>query len=168
MSAAPPQNSSAASSSNFLRQIIAEDQRTGKYGGRVVTRSPPEPNGYLHIGRAKSICLNVGLAGENRGACHLRFDDTNPVKEDVEYEDSIKSAVQWLGFDWGAHLYHASDYFDRLYEVARHLIKAGLVYGDSSAPDEMRRLRGTVIESGSGRSVGDRAVEESIYLFEGI
>ena len=142
MSAAPPQNSSAASSSNFLRQIIAEDLRTGKYGGRVVTRFPPEPNGYLHIGHAKSICLNFGLAGENGGACHLRFDDTNPVKEDVEYEDSIKSAVQWLGFDWGAHLYHASDYFDRLYEFARHLIKAGLAYVDSSTPEEMRHLRG--------------------------
>src|SRR2546430_9724260 len=156
MSAAPPQNSSAASSSNFLRQVIAEDQRTGKYGGRVVTRFPPEPNGYLHIGHAKSICLNFGLAGENRGACHLRFDDTNPVKEDVEYEDSIKSAVQWLGFDWGAHLYHASDYFDRLDEVARHLIKAGLAYVDRSTPHEMRRLRGTPTQSGSASSFRDR------------
>ena len=165
MSAAPPQNSSAASSSNFLRQIIAEDQRTGKYGGRVVTRFPPEPNGYLHIGHAKSICLNFGLAGENRGACHLRFDDTNPVKEDVEYEDSIKSAVQWLGFDWGAHLYHASDYFDRLYEFARHLIKAGLAYVDSSTPDEMRRLRGTLTESGSASSFRDRSVEKNLDLF---
>ena len=101
MSAAPPHNSSAPVSSNFLRQIMAEDQRTGKYGGRVVTRFPPEPNGYLHIGHAKSICLNFGLASENGGVCHLRFDDTNPVKEDVEYEDSIKAAVKWLGYDWG-------------------------------------------------------------------
>src|SRR4030088_627964 len=165
MSAAPPQNSSAALSSNFLRQIIAEDLRTGKYGGRVLTRSPPEPNGYLHIGHAKSICLNFGLAGENGGVCHLRFDDTNPVKEDVEYEDSIKSAVQWLGFDWGAHLYHASDYFDRLYEFARHLIKAGLAYVDSSTPDEMRRLRGTLTESGRASSFRDRSVEGNLDLF---
>ena len=165
MSAAPPQNSSAALSSNFLRQIIAEDLRSGKYGGRVVTRFPPEPNGYLHIGHAKSICLNFGLAGENGGVCHLRFDDTNPVKEDVEYEDSIKSAVQWLGFDWGAHLYHASDYFDRLYEFARHLIKAGLAYVDSSTPDEMRRLRGTLTESGRASSFRDRSVEENLDLF---
>ena len=131
----------------------------------MVTRFPPEPNGYLHIGHAKSICLNFGLAGENRGACHLRFDDTNPVKEDVEYEDSIKSAVQWLGFDWGAHLYHASDYFDRLYEFARHLIKAGLAYVDSSTPDEMRRLRGTLTESGSASSFRDRSVEKNLDLF---
>src|SRR5438445_11420144 len=165
MSAAPPQNSSAASSSNFLRQIIAEDLRTGKYSGRVVTRFPPEPNGYLHIGHAKSICLNFGLAGENRGACHLRFDDTNPVKEDVEYEDSIKSAVQWLGFDWGAHLYHASDYFDRWYECARHLIKAGLAYVDSSTPDEMRRLRGTRTGSRNASSFRDRSVERDVDLF---
>src|SRR5438874_13018203 len=164
MSAAPPQNSSAAPSSNFLRQIIAEDQRTGKYGGRVVTRFPPEPNGYLHIGHAKSICLNFGLAGENRGACHLRFDDTNPVKEDVEYEDSIKSAVQWLGFDWGAHLYHASDYFDRLYEFARHLIKAGLAYVDSSSPEEMRRLCGTLTASGHASRFRDRTVAENLDL----
>src|ERR1700687_5810960 len=148
MSAAPPHNSPSAVSSNFLRQIIAEDRRSGKYGGRVVTRFPPEPNGYLHIAHAKSICLNFGLASENGGACHLRFDDTNPVKEDVEYEDLIKAAVQWLGFDWGAHLYHASDYFDRLYEFARHLIKAGMAYVDSSSPDEMRSLRGTLTRPG--------------------
>ncbi len=138
MSAAPPQTADGAPSSNFLRQIIAEDLRANKYGGRVVTRFPPEPNGYLHIGHAKSICLNFGLAAENRGVCHLRFDDTNPIKEDVEYEDSIKEAVRWLGYDWGAHLYHASDYFDRLYEFARHFIKAGLAYVDSSTPEEMR------------------------------
>jgi glutaminyl-tRNA synthetase len=124
--------------SNFLRQIIAEDNRTHKYGGRVVTRFPPEPNGYLHIGHAKSICLNFGLASENGGVCHLRFDDTNPIKEDVEYEDSIKAAVKWLGFDWAPHLYHASDYFDRLYDFARHLIKAGLAYVDSSSGRDAR------------------------------
>src|SRR6202158_4258367 len=148
MSAPPPQNSSPAVSSNFLRQIIAEDLRTGKYGGRVVTLFPPEPNGYLQIGHAKSICLNFGMAAENGGVCHLRFDDTNPIKEDVEYEDSIKDAVRWLGYDWGSHLYHASDYFDRLYEFARHLIKAGMAYVDSSSPDEMRALRGTLTRPG--------------------
>lgn len=165
MTAALPHHSPPPVSSNFLRQIIAEDQRTGKYGGRVVTRFPPEPNGYLHIGHAKSICLNFGLANENGGLCHLRFDDTNPGKEDVEYEDSIKAAVQWLGFDWGAHLYHASDYFDRLYEFARHLIKAGLAYVDSSTPDEMRALRGTLTESGSASPFRDRSVEENLDLF---
>src|SRR6516164_10595696 len=165
MTAAPPQNSHTAPASNFLRQIIAEHQRSGRYSGRVVTRFPPEPNGYLHIGHAKSICLNFGLAAENRGVCHLRFDDTNPVKEDVEYEESIKEAVQWLGFDWGAHLYYASDYFDRLYEFARHLIKAGLAYVDSSTPEEMRRLRGTLTEPGQHSRYRDRGVEENLDLF---
>ena len=165
MTAALPHHSPAPVSSNFLRQVIAEDLRTGKYGGRVVTRFPPEPNGYLHIGHAKSICLNFGLANENSGLCHLRFDDTNPSKEDVEYEDSIKAAVQWLGFDWGAHLYHASDYFDRLYEFARHLIKAGLAYVDSSTPDEMRALRGTLTESGSASPFRDRSAEQNLDLF---
>jgi glutaminyl-tRNA synthetase len=165
MNAAPPQDAVAAPSSNFLRQIIAEDSRTGKYGGRVVTRFPPEPNGYLHIGHAKSICLNFGLAGENGGVCHLRFDDTNPVKEDVEYEDSIKEAVRWLGFDWGPHLYHASDYFDRLYTFARHFIKAGFAYVDSSTPEEMRRLRGTLTEPGAPSPYRDRPVGENLELF---
>jgi len=165
MTAAPPQSPSAAPTSNFLRQIIAEHQRSGKYGGRVVTRFPPEPNGYLHIGHAKSICLNFGLAAENGGVCHLRFDDTNPVKEDVEYEDSIEDAVRWLGYDWGAHLYHASDYFDRLYEFARHLIKANLAYVDSSAPEELRRLRGTLIEAGQSSPYRDRSVAENLDLF---
>jgi glutaminyl-tRNA synthetase len=165
MSAAPPQTADGAPSSNFLRQIIAEDLRANKYGGRVVTRFPPEPNGYLHIGHAKSICLNFGLAAENRGVCHLRFDDTNPIKEDVEYEDSIKEAVRWLGYDWGAHLYHASDYFDRLYEFARHFIKAGLAYVDSSTPEEMRLLRGTLTDAGSPSPYRNRPVEENLDLF---
>jgi glutaminyl-tRNA synthetase len=165
MTAAPPHNSPQAAASNFLRQIIAEDLRTNKYGGRVVTRFPPEPNGYLHIGHAKSICLNFGLASENRGACHLRFDDTNPVKEDLEYEEAIKSAVHWLGFDWDPHLYHASDYFDRLYEFARHFIKAGLAYVDSSTPDEMRHLRGTLTEPGRPSPYRERSVEENLDLF---
>ena len=165
MNAASPQELSGVPSSNFLRQIIAEDLRTGKYGGRVVTRFPPEPNGYLHIGHAKSICLNFGLAGENGGVCHLRFDDTNPVKEDREYEDAIKDAVRWLGYDWGPHLYHASDYFDRLYAFARHFIKAGLAYVDSSTPEEMRRLRGTLIEAGMPSPYRERSVEENLDLF---
>ena len=160
MSAAPPHNTDGALGSNFLRQIIAEDLRANKYGGRVVTRFPPEPNGYLHIGHAKSICLNFGLAAENRGVCHLRFDDTNPAKEDVEYEDSIKEAVRWVGYDWGPHLYHASDYFDRLYEFAKHFIKAGLAYVDSSTPEEMRLLRGTLTDAGRPSPYRDRPVEE--------
>ncbi|HTP46289.1 MAG TPA: glutamine--tRNA ligase/YqeY domain fusion protein [Casimicrobiaceae bacterium] len=165
MTAAPPQNATAAPTSNFLRQIIAEHQRSGKYGGRVVTRFPPEPNGYLHIGHAKSICLNFGLAAENGGVCHLRFDDTNPIKEDVEYEDSIKEAVRWLGYDWGEHLYHASDYFERLYEFARHFIKAGLAYVDSSTADELRQLRGTLTEAGQASPYRDRSVAENLELF---
>jgi len=165
MTAAVPQNLPIATGSNFIRQIIAEDQRSGKYAGRVVTRFPPEPNGYLHIGHAKSICLNFGLAAENGGTCHLRFDDTNPVKEDVEYEDSIREAVHWLGYDWGAHLYHASDYFDRLYEFARHFIKAGLAYVDSSTADELRLLRGTLTEGGRASPYRERSVEENLDLF---
>jgi glutaminyl-tRNA synthetase len=165
MSAAPRQNSPTAPASNFLRQIIAEDRRSGKYGGRVVTRFPPEPNGHLHIGHAKSICLNFGLAAENGGTCHLRFDDTNPVKEEVEYEDSIKDAVRWLGYDWGPHLYHASDYFDRLYEFARHFIKAGLAYVDTSTADELRQMRGTLTEAGEPSPYRERSVEENLDLF---
>ncbi|MGH8851095.1 MAG: glutamine--tRNA ligase/YqeY domain fusion protein [Casimicrobiaceae bacterium] len=164
MTAAVPQNPPPPAS-NFLRQIIAEDNRTNKYDGRVVTRFPPEPNGHLHIGHAKSICLNFGLAGENGGVCHLRFDDTNPVREDVEYEDSIEAAVQWLGFDWGRHLYHASDYFDRLYQFARHLIEAGLAYVDSSSPEEMRSLRGTLTSPGRASRYRDRAADENLDLF---
>ena len=119
----------------------------------------------MHIGHAKSICLNFGLAAENGGTCHLRFDDTNPVKEDVEFTDSIMAAVKWLGFDWGPHLYHASDYFDRLYEFARHLIKAGLAYVDSSTPEEVRRLRGTLTEPGKPGPYRNRSVEENLDLF---
>src|SRR6201993_1845621 len=165
MTAAVPQNLPVAPASNFIRQIIAEDRRSGKYAGRVVTRFPPEPNGYLHIGHAKAICLNFGLAAENRGACHLRFDDTNPVKEDGEYEDSIKEAVGWLGYDWGGDLYPASDFFDRLYDFARHFIKAGLAYVDSSTADELRLLRGTLTEGGRASPYRERSVEENLDLF---
>src|SRR5512144_3337840 len=133
---------------NFLRAIIAEDNRSGKYGGKVVTRFPPEPNGYLHYGHAKSICINFGLAAENHGTCHLRYDDTNPAKEDVEYEDSIAESVHWLGFDWGRHRYHASDYYDRLYQFAEWFIEQGLAYVDSQSAEEVRASRGTLTQPG--------------------
>src|SRR5216684_2298284 len=165
MSVAPPHNSAQAPASNFLRQIIAEDLRARKYGGRVVTRFPPEPNGYLHIGHAKSICLNFGLAAENGGVCHLRFDDTNPVKEDVEYEESIKDAVHWLGYDWGPHLYHASDYFERLYEWAVELIRKGKAYVDDLSGDQIREYRGTLTEPGRESPFRNRSADENLDLF---
>src|SRR5450631_4152325 len=115
---------------DFIREIVEDDQRSGKHGGRVVTRFPPEPNGYLHIGHAKSICLNFGIAAEFGGHCNLRFDDTNPEKEEQEYIDAIEADVRWLGFDWGEHLYHASDYFDQLYAWAVDLIRSGKAYVD--------------------------------------
>jgi glutaminyl-tRNA synthetase len=151
---------------NFIRTIIAEDVRTGKYGGRVVTRFPPEPNGYLHIGHAKSICLNFGLAAEYRGRCHLRFDDTNPTKESPEYVESIKADVRWLGFDWGEHLYYASDYFDKLYEYAVQLIRAGKAYVDDLSADEVKEYRGTLTAPGRDSPHRDRSVEENLDLFE--
>ncbi|HYT98127.1 MAG TPA: glutamine--tRNA ligase, partial [Casimicrobiaceae bacterium] len=150
---------------NFLRTIIAEDNRSGRYGGRVVTRFPPEPNGYLHFGHAKSIVLNFGLAAENGGVCHLRFDDTNPLKEDVEYEDSIADAVRWLGYDWGPHRYHASDYYDHLYRFAEWFIEHGLAYVDSQSAEEMRATRGTLTEPGLNSPHRDRSVAESLDLF---
>src|ERR1700757_768336 len=134
--------------SNFIRDIIVEALKTGKYQGRVHTRFPPEPNGYLHIGHAKSIALNFGLAEEFGGRCHLRFDDTNPTKEEQEYIDAIQRDVRWLGYDWGRHLYHASDYFEQLYEWAEHLVRAGKAYVDDSTPTEMREMRGTLTEPG--------------------
>ena len=154
-----------APASNFLRAIIAEDNRTGKYGGRVVTRFPPEPNGYLHYGHAKSIILNFGLASENNGQCHLRYDDTNPVKEDAEFEDAIAESVRWLGFDWGELRYHASDYYDRLYEFAEWFITQGLAYVESSTAEEMRALRGTLTEAGQPSVYRNRSIAESLDLF---
>ena len=151
--------------SNFLRAIIAEDNRTGKYGGKVVTRFPPEPNGYLHYGHAKSIILNFGLAAENGGRCNLRFDDTNPAKEDVEFESSIADAVRWLGFDWGIHRYHASDYYDQLYAFAEWFIEHDLAYVESSTPAEMRALRGTLTEAGKPSAYRSRSVAENLDLF---
>ncbi|MFN3630670.1 MAG: glutamate--tRNA ligase family protein, partial [Casimicrobiaceae bacterium] len=151
--------------SNFIRQIIDADIASGKHGGAVVTRFPPEPNGHLHIGHAKSICVNFGLARDYGGRCHLRFDDTNPVKEDVEYERSIKEMVEWLGFSWGEHLYYASDYFDTLYAFAEHFIERGLAYVDSQTPEEMRLNRGTFEKPGTNSPYRNRSVEENLRLF---
>ena len=124
---------------NFIEQIVEEDLKTGKYGGRVQTRFPPEPNGYLHIGHAKSICLNFGLAAKYNGLCNLRFDDTNPCKEEVEYVESIQEDVRWLGFDWGDRRYYASDYFEQLYQWAVQLIRAGKAYVCDLSGDEIRQ-----------------------------
>ncbi|HEX9023923.1 MAG TPA: glutamine--tRNA ligase, partial [Geobacteraceae bacterium] len=149
---------------NFLSAIVAEDLKSGKHKG-VVTRFPPEPNGYLHIGHAKSICLNFGLARDFGGRCHLRFDDTNPVKEETEYIESIMESVRWLGFDWGKHLYYASDYFDQLYEWAEHLINAGKAYVDDLSADEIREYRGTLTEPGKESPFRNRSVAENLDLF---
>ena len=150
---------------NFITQIIDEDLASGKHKS-VHTRFPPEPNGYLHIGHAKSICLNFGLAKEYQGLCNLRFDDTNPVKEDVEYVDSIKADVEWLGFKWEGEPRYASDYFDALYGYAIELIKKGLAYVDELSPEEMREYRGTLTEPGKNSPYRDRSVEENLALFE--
>jgi glutaminyl-tRNA synthetase len=154
--------------SDFIRDIVAEDQTTNKHNGRVATRFPPEPNGYLHIGHAKSICLNFGVALENGGVCHLRFDDTNPTKEEVEYVESIKEDVRWLGFDWGEHLYYASDYFDQLYEYAMQLVREGRAYVDSLSPEEIRQYRGTLTEPGKDSPYRSRSIEENVVLFMGM
>jgi len=150
--------------SDFIREIVADDMRSGKHR-TVVTRFPPEPNGYLHIGHAKSICLNFGIAREFGGRCHLRFDDTNPTKEEQEYIDAIQDDVRWLGFDWGEHLYHASDYFDRLYEWAVHLIRAGKAYVDDLSADQIREHRGTLTEPGRNSPWRDRDTRENLDLF---
>ena len=152
-------------STDFIRSKINEDGETGKYDGRVVTRFPPEPNGYLHIGHAKSICLNFGVAEEYSGVCHMRFDDTNPTTEDTEYVESILEDVRWLGFDWGEHLYYASDYFDQLYEYAVALIRQGDAYVDSLSAEEIREHRGTLTEPGKNSPYRDRSVEENLDLF---
>lgn len=151
-------------SSNFLRAIIEDDLANGKHG-TIVTRFPPEPNGYLHIGHAKSICLNFGLARQFGGRCHLRFDDTNPAKEELEYIESIKESVRWLGFDWGEHLYYASDYFEQLYQWAEHLIRQGRAYVEELTADEIRSYRGTLTEAGQESPYRNRPVEESLDLF---
>lgn len=151
--------------SNFIREIILDDLKTNKYQGRVHTRFPPEPNGYLHIGHAKSITLNFGLAQEFGGQCNLRFDDTNPSKEETEYVDSIIEDARWLGGDWGNRLFYASDYFGQLYEWALQLIKAGKAYVDDLSPDEVRRQRGTLTEPGQESPYRNRTVEENLDLF---
>src|SRR4051794_19955624 len=174
-----PKNTAAAPTSNFLRGIIDNDVATGHYSGRadaqgkalpaVVTRFPPEPNGYLHIGHAKSICLNFGLARDYAGRCHLRFDDTNPAKEEQEYVDTIIDSVRWLGFDWkkdsGEHLYYASDYFPLLYQMAEYLITAGHAYVDSQSAEDMAASRGSFSEPGRDSPFRNRPAEESLDLF---
>ncbi len=151
---------------DVIRQVVADDVASGKNNGRVVTRFPPEPNGYLHIGHAKSICLNFGIAREFGGRCHLRFDDTNPAKEEQEYIDSIKHDVSWLGFDWGVHEYYASDYFGQLYDWAVLLIKKGRAYVDDLSMDEIRAYRGTLTEPGRESPHRNRSIEENLDLFE--
>jgi glutaminyl-tRNA synthetase len=155
------------SPANFIRHIINNDLKTNKYNGRVATRFPPEPNGYLHIGHAKSICLNFGLALEYNGTCNLRFDDTNPEKESEEYVESIKRDVHWLGFEW-SELRHASDYFGQLYDYAVQLIKDGKAYVDSSTPEQIRANRGTLTEPGKNSPDRDRSIEENLSLFQGM
>lgn len=150
---------------DFIREIINEDMKTGKYGGRVHTRFPPEPNGYLHIGHVKSLCLNFGIAQEYGGLCNLRFDDTNPMKEDVEYTQSIMNDIRWLGFDWEDRLFYASDYFPQLYDFAVQFIKKGKAYVDDLSEEEIRQYRGTVTEAGKPSPWRDRSVEENLDLF---
>jgi glutaminyl-tRNA synthetase len=149
---------------DFIRDIIADDLATNRHS-TVVTRFPPEPNGYLHIGHAKSICLNFGVAQEFGGRCHLRFDDTNPTKEEQEFIDAIEHDVRWLGFDWGPHLYHASDYFEQLYAWAEHLIRSGKAYVDDQSQEEMRASRGTLTEPGRNSPWRERSIEENLDLF---
>jgi glutaminyl-tRNA synthetase len=152
-------------STDFIRAIVADDTASGRFGGRVVTRFPPEPNGYLHIGHAKAICLDFGVAADFGGHCNLRFDDTNPTKEETEYVESIMQDIRWLGFDWGEHLYYASDYFEQLYEWAVQLIKAGKAYVDDLSADEIRDYRGTLTEPGRESPYRNRSVEENLDLF---
>ncbi|TET46238.1 MAG: glutamine--tRNA ligase, partial [Dehalococcoidia bacterium] len=153
-------------SRNFIQDIIDGDLRTNKYGGRVHTRFPPEPNGYLHIGHAKAICLNFGIAAEFNGLCNLRFDDTNPIKEEQEYIDSIIEDVHWLGFDWDDRRYYASDYFEQMYQYAVQLIKAGKAYVDELSADEIRDYRGTLTRPGKESPYRGRSIEENLDLFE--
>jgi glutaminyl-tRNA synthetase len=161
---AKPAADAGTQGANFLRGIVAEDTASGKYGGRVVTRFPPEPNGYLHFGHSKSIALNFGLAAEFGGVCHLRFDDTNPLKEDVEFEDSIADAVRWLGYEWDAR-FHASDYYQTLYDFAEWFVGEGLAYVDSQSAEEMRATRGTLTEPGVASPWRGRSIAENLDLF---
>ena len=156
---------STAPRRDFIRELVADDVETGRFGRAPATRFPPEPNGYLHIGHAKSICLNFGMARDYDGFCHMRFDDTNPAKEDQEYVDSIRDNVRWLGFDWGEHLFFASDYFETLYRFAEAFIRHGLAYVDSLSPEQMRALRGTLTEGGRDSPYRNRGVDENLDLF---
>ena len=151
--------------SDFIRDIITADNASGKHGGRVATRFPPEPNGYLHIGHAKAICLNFGIARDFGGTCNLRFDDTNPITESTEYVHSIEADVRWLGFTWAGQPYFASDYFETLYECAQTLIRAGKAYVDSLTADEIREYRGTLKEPGRESPHRGRGVDENLDLF---
>ena len=160
----PTESATTEAGRDFIRDIIQADLDAGRVK-TVVTRFPPEPNGYLHIGHAKAICLNFGVAEEYRGRCHLRFDDTNPAKEEQEFIDAIKRDVHWLGFDWGEHLYHASDYFEQLYEWAEHLIREGKAYVDDTPPDRMRSQRGTLTEPGQNSPDRYRSIDENLDLF---
>ncbi len=155
----------SAPATDFIREIVARDVRAGLHGGRVVTRFPPEPNGYLHIGHAKAICLDFGIAEEFAGWCNLRFDDTNPVKEDVEYVESIKADIRWLGFDWAEREHYASDYYEELYDLAERLIGKGLAYVDSLSADEIRAYRGTLTEPGRESPYRTRSIDENLDLF---
>ncbi|MDD3502342.1 MAG: glutamate--tRNA ligase family protein, partial [Candidatus Cloacimonetes bacterium] len=150
--------------SNFIRNIIDDDLESGKHT-KIITRFPPEPNGYLHIGHAKSICLNFGIARDYKGQCHLRFDDTNPAKEETEYVESIMEDVHWLGFDWGENLFYASDYFQQLYDYAELLIKDGKAYICELSQEEIRATRGTLTEPGTNSPYRDRSIEENLDLF---
>jgi glutaminyl-tRNA synthetase len=163
----PPAPDTPSPRLDFIREIVAADVQAGKNGGMVVTRFPPEPNGYLHIGHAKAICLNFGLAQEYapNSRCHLRFDDTNPTKEETEYVDSIMEDVRWLGFDWGPHLFYASDYFEKLYGFAEQLITKGLAYVCDLNLEQLRSMRGTLTEPGQVSPYRDRTTEESLALF---
>jgi glutaminyl-tRNA synthetase len=160
-----PSENEPVARKHFLQDIVEEDLKTGKFDGRVHTRFPPEPNGYLHIGHAKSICLNFGLARDYNGLCNLRFDDTNPAKEEVEYVESIQEDVRWLGFDWGDRLYYASDYFEQLYEYAVQLIKKGKAYVCDLTADQIREYRGTLTAPGTESPFRNRSVEENLNLF---
>ena len=155
-------------STDFVRAIVRDDVAAGKHGGRVATRFPPEPNGYLHVGHASAICLNFGIAAENGGVCHLRFDDTNPIKESTEYVESIIEDVRWLGWDWGEHLYYSSDYFEQLYGFAVKLIRDGKAYVCDLSQQEIRDYRGTPTEPGRNSPHRDRSVEDNLSLFEGM
>ncbi len=159
---------SEAQPPNFIRNIIEDDFKTNKFGKKVTTRFPPEPNGYLHIGHAKSICLNFGLAAENNGTCNLRFDDTNPTRENVEYVDAIQQDVRWLGFDWEERCFFASDYFERLYAYACRLIEKGKAYVDSLSAHEIRTYRGTLTETGKDSPYRTRSIQENLDLFQGM